>query len=273
MTDQYAVIGNPISHSQSPLIHGEFAKQTGQNLSYDRLFAPLGEFAQVVNTFVAQGGKGLNITLPFKGEAFDLAQVLTPHAQTAAAVNTLMFKDGMIYGDNTDGVGLVDDIVHNLDVTLAGKRVLVLGAGGAVRGVLLPLLEENPAQITVANRTVEKAEALAAQFADYGHIEGVGYPALAGRQFDVVINATSTSLHDELPPIPHGIFAPDRLAYVMVYSAGLTPFLKRAQAEKAAILADGLGMLVEQAAESFLIWRGVKPETRRVMGLLREVLS
>jgi shikimate dehydrogenase len=179
----------------------------------------------------------------------------------------------VIYGDNTDGVGLVRDIVENLDMPIAGKRVLLLGAGGAVRGVLLPLLEEKPASLTVANRTVEKAQALASQFAPYGAVRAVGYPDLMGEQFDIIINGTSTSLHDELPPIPHGVFAPDALAYDMVYSAGLTPFLKRAQQEKAGMLADGLGMLVEQAAESFFIWRGVKPETRRVMAILREVLN
>ena len=273
MTDQYAVIGNPISHSQSPLIHSEFAKQTGQNLAYDRLYAPLDGFDRVANDFVGQGGKGLNITLPFKGDAFRLANQLTFRASVSEAVNTLTFKDGVVYGDNTDGVGLVRDIVENLDMPIAGKRVLLLGAGGAVRGVLLPLLEEKPASLTVANRTVEKAQALASQFAPYGAVRAVGYPDLMGEQFDIIINGTSTSLHDELPPIPHGVFAPDALAYDMVYSAGLTPFLKRAQQEKAGMLADGLGMLVEQAAESFFIWRGVKPETRRVMAILREVLN
>lgn len=273
MTDQYAVIGNPISHSQSPLIHSEFAKQTGQNIVYDRLSAPLDGFDRVASAFVGQGGKGLNITLPFKGDAFRLAHQLTSRASVCEAVNTLTFKDGVIYGDNTDGVGLVRDIVENLDMPIAGKRVLLLGAGGAVRGVLLPLLEEKPASLTVANRTVEKAQALASQFAPYGAVRAVGYPDLMGEQFDIIINGPSPSLHDELPPIPHGVFAPDALAYDMVYSAGLTPFLKRAQQEKAGMLADGLGMLVEQAAESFFIWRGVKPETRRVMAILREVLN
>src|SRR5574343_885906 len=273
MTDRYAVIGNPISHSQSPFIHSEFASATGQALQYEKLFADIGKFDEVVSAFVAAGGRGLNVTLPFKGDAFRFADEVTECARLSEAVNTLTFRDGKVYGDNTDGVGLVRDIVENLDMPIAGKRVLLLGAGGAVRGVLLPLLEEKPASLTVANRTVEKAQALASQFAPYGAVRAVGYPDLMGEQFDIIINGTSTSLHDELPPIPHGVFAPDALAYDMVYSAGLTPFLKRAQQEKAGMLADGLGMLVEQAAESFFIWRGVKPETRRVMTILREVLN
>ena len=273
MTDLYAVVGNPIAHSQSPLIHQEFARQTRQKMNYERLLAPLDGFAATVEAFIQSGGMGMNITLPFKMEAAQLATQLTARARAAQAANTLTFKDGEIIGDNTDGVGLVHDIMENLDVAIKGKRVLLLGAGGAVRGVLLPLLEQRPAQFTLVNRTVDKAQALAHAFSVHGEVEAVGYEALLGRQFDIVINGTSTSLHNELPPIPPGIFAARSLAYDMVYASGLTPFLQRAQRERAAMLADGIGMLAEQAAESFFIWRGMHVETRTVMILLREVLS
>lgn len=272
MADRYAVVGNPISHSQSPLIHAEFARQLGQTIEYEKMLAPLDGFAATAQQFAAEGGKGLNITIPFKLDARQLATQLTARARAADAVNTLTFKDGEIFGDNTDGVGLVRDITENLDFPIEGKRILILGAGGAVRGVLLPLLEAKAASLTIANRTVSKAQDLARHFAPQGEIEALSYEALAGRKFDIIINGTSTSLNNELPPIPEGIFAEGSLAYDMVYSAGLTPFLKRGQIERAAMLADGLGMLVEQAAESFLIWRGVMPNTRPVMGVLREVL-
>lgn len=273
MSDRYAVIGNPISHSQSPFIHTEFASATEQNLVYEKLFAEIDQFDAVVKAFFAEGGKGLNVTLPFKGDAFRFADEVTEAARLAEAVNTLTLRDGRIYGDNTDGTGLVRDIVDNLDVPITGQRVLLLGAGGAVRGVLQPLLAQNPAALTIANRTVIKAESLANQFRMVGDIEAVGYDALDGRQFDIVINGTSTSLSNELPPIPAGIFTGRSLAYDMVYSRGLTPFLRRAQTENAGMLADGLGMLVEQAAESFRIWRGIQPATRKVTNLLREVLA
>ena len=273
MSDRYAVIGNPISHSQSPFIHTEFASATEQTLVYEKLFAEIGQFDTVVKAFFAEGGKGLNVTLPFKGDAFRFADEVSEAARLAEAVNTLTLRDGRIYGDNTDGTGLVRDIVENLDVPIAGQRVLLLGAGGAVRGVLQPLLAQNPASLTIANRTVIKAESLANQFRGVGDIEAVGYDALDGRHFDIVINGTSTSLSNELPPIPAGIFTGRSLAYDMVYSRGLTPFLRRAQTENAGMLADGLGMLVEQAAESFRIWRGIQPATRKVTNLLREVLA
>jgi len=273
MTDRYAVIGNPVSHSQSPFIHAEFARQTEQTIQYDRLYADLDKFDEVVGQFIQDGAKGLNITLPFKGNAYRMATELTDRARAAEAVNTLTFKDGKIYGDNTDGVGLVRDIVTNLDFPIAGQRVLILGAGGAVRGVLGPILAEKPASLTIANRTLIKAEALAHQFSAEGKIEAVGYEALNGRQFDIIINATSTSLSNELPPIPAGLFTARTLAYDMVYSKGLTPFLRRAQTENAGMLADGLGMLVEQAAESFRIWRGIQPDTRKVTNELRDLLA
>lgn len=273
MTDRYAVIGNPIAHSQSPFIHAEFAKQLGQDISYDRLYAEIDKFDQVTKEFVAAGGKGLNVTLPFKQDAYRLSTELTERASAAEAVNTLTFKDGKVYGDNTDGIGLVRDIVQNLEFPIANQRVLILGAGGAVRGVLVPLLEEKPKSLTIANRTLIKAEALAHHFAKFGQIEAVGYEALVGREFDIIINATSSSLNNDLPPIPRGVFTHRTLAYDMVYSKGLTPFLQRGQSENAGMLADGLGMLVEQAAESFRIWRGIQPETRTVTNLLREVLA
>jgi shikimate dehydrogenase len=273
MTDRYAVIGNPISHSQSPLIHTEFAQAQGEAIQYDKLFAELDGFRDVVDRFVAEGGLGLNVTLPFKGDAYRYATELSDRARAAEAVNTLVFRDGSVFGDNTDGVGLVRDIKENLDVAIAGQRILILGAGGAVRGVLAPLLEEKPAAVTIVNRTLIRAQALAHQFAAWGECRAVSYADLGADSFDIVINATPTSLNDEMPPLPHGVFGPRSLAYDMVYSKGLTPFLRRAQAENAGMLADGLGMLVEQAAESYAIWRGVHPATHKVTHMLREVLA
>lgn len=270
MTDRYAVIGNPIAHSKSPLIHAEFARQTGQDMTYAAMLAPLDDFAGTVKKFQAEGGKGLNVTVPFKQEAWKLATSLTDRARLAEAVNTLKFEpDGMILGDNTDGTGLTRDIRENLGISLAGKRVLVMGAGGAARGVLLPLLLQKPERLIIANRTPEKAIELERHFAAYGRVEGGDYARLAGSQFDVVINATSSSLHGELPPLPQGVFAPGALAYDMMYGKGLNPFLQFAQANGAAHLADGLGMLVEQAAESFFLWRGVRPQTQPVITLLK----
>lgn len=275
MTERYAVIGNPVAHSQSPFIHAEFARAENLSVRYERLQAATDRFADVVSAFEKTGGCGLNVTLPFKGDAFRYANVLSERARAAEAVNTLTFRDGKVHGDNTDGVGLVRDIIDNLDVPIRDRSVLILGAGGAVRGVLGPILEEKPASVTIANRTVIKAEALVHHFEalGFGRCEAVGYEALEGQHFDIVINGTSTSLHNELPPIPHGIFTTRSLAYDMVYSSGLTMFLQRAQAENAGMLADGLGMLVEQAAESFYIWHGVKPETRKVTNMLRELLA
>jgi shikimate dehydrogenase len=275
MTERYAVIGNPVAHSQSPFIHAEFARAENLSIRYERLHAATDRFSDVVSAFEKTGGRGLNVTLPFKGDAFRYAGETTERARAAEAVNTLTFRDGKVLGDNTDGVGLVRDIIENLDFPLRDRSVLILGAGGAVRGVLGPILQEGPASVTIANRTVIKAEALAHHFEalGFGHCRAVGYEALEGEHFDVVINGTSTSLHNELPPIPHGIFTTRSLAYDMVYSSGLTMFLQRAQAENAGMLADGLGMLVEQAAESFLIWHGVRPESRKVTNMLRELLG
>lgn len=267
--DRYAVIGNPVEHSKSPQIHAAFAAQTAQHMRYDRLLAPLDGFRAQVQAFYAAGGKGLNVTVPFKQDAWRLAMRLSKRAQLAEAVNTLRFDGPTIYGDNTDGIGLCTDICDNLGVALQGKRILLLGAGGAVRGVLLPLLERHPASLTVANRTAAKAQQLAEQFASHGPVSGGGYADLAGQSFDVIINGTSASLTDELPPLPSGCFASGSLAYDMMYGKGLTPFLQFAQQQGAARQADGLGMLVEQAAESFLLWRDVKPRTLPVIAQLR----
>ena len=274
--DRYAVVGNPIAHSKSPQIHAAFARQTGQELSYEALLAPVDGFVQTVADFRAQGGRGLNVTVPFKLEAFALADRHTARAQAAGAVNTLAFDADGILGDNTDGAGLVRDLGINLKFPLAGRRILLLGAGGATRGVLLPLLDSSPASLTIANRTVGKAEALAALFAARAGaavVDACGFDALAGRRFDLVINATAASLADELPPLPPGLYAEGALAYDMMYGRGPTRFMHAAMADGAARAADGLGMLVEQAAESFTLWRGVRPDSGPVLAALRRQID
>lgn len=274
--DRYAVIGNPIAHSKSPQIHAAFARQTGQELSYEALLAPIDSFAQTVADFRAHGGRGLNVTVPFKLEAFALADRHTPRAQAAGAVNTLAFGADGILGDNTDGAGLVRDLTANLNFALAGCRILLLGAGGATRGVLLPLLDSRPARLTIANRTVAKADALAALFAARAGdtaLDACGFDALAGRRFDLVINATAASLADELPPLPPGLYAEGALAYDMMYARAPTRFMRAALADGAARVADGLGMLVEQAAESFTLWRGVRPDSAPVLAELRRQIE
>lgn len=268
MPDQYAVIGNPVAHSKSPQIHAEFARQTGQDLTYERLLAPIDGFIATAAVFRARGGRGANVTLPFKGEAFGYANSLSERARAAQAVNTLKFEDGNIIGDNTDGAGLVRDVTRNLGCAIAARRVLLLGAGGAARGVIEPLLGQQPACLVLANRTLTKAQGLARNSG--GTLEALSYAALAGRKFDVVINATSASLAGSLPPLPPGLFAEGALAYDMMYGTGETPFLVFARGEGAAAFADGLGMLVEQAAESFLIWRGLRPDTAPVLKRLRQ---
>lgn len=264
MPDRYCVFGNPVAHSKSPRIHALFARQTGQDLGYEAILAPLDGFAASVRGFADAGGRGANVTVPFKEEAFRLADALTPRAQAAGAVNTLSFENGTIRGDNTDGAGLVRDIVHNLGAAIAGRRILLLGAGGAARGVILPLLEQQPVAIFVANRTAEKAEQLAATF----KVEGGGFARLAGRAFDIVINATAAGLSDVALPVPDSAFAPGCLAYEMLYGRE-TPFMAQARAAGARV-ADGLGMLVEQAAEAFFVWRGVRPDTAPVLAELRQ---
>ena len=269
MTDRYAVIGNPVAHSRSPRIHAEFARATGEDLAYEAILAPLEGFAAAVAAFRAAGGRGLNVTVPFKLEAYRLASRRTPRAEQAGAVNTLSFVGEDALGDNTDGVGLVRDLEANLGAAIAGHRVLLLGAGGAARGVLFPLLGRRPAALTIANRTGSRAVELAALAAARRHAcAGIGFPELAGQAFDIVVNSTSASLSGEAPELPAGVFAPGSLAYDMVYGQGVTPFLAAARADGATRIADGLGMLVEQAAESFLVWRGVRPETAPVIRLL-----
>jgi shikimate dehydrogenase len=269
MTDLYAVVGNPVAHSRSPRIHAEFARQTGQDLVYEAILAPPEGFAAAVDAFRARGGRGMNVTVPFKLDAYRYAEEHTSRAERAGAVNTLRFETGPVLGDNTDGVGLTRDIESNLGVALAEARVLLLGAGGAARGVVLPILERAPAALVIANRTAERATQLRALFPEFANLEGGGYGALAGRRFEVVINATSASLADALPPLPPECFAPGALAYDMMYGRGTTPFLAFARAHGAGRCADGLGMLVEQAAESFFVWRGVRPETAPVREMLR----
>ncbi|MDR2219299.1 MAG: shikimate dehydrogenase [Methylobacillus sp.] len=265
--DRYAVIGNPVAHSKSPAIHAEFARQTGQALEYGHLFAPLDAFRETALHFRDEGGKGLNVTVPFKNEAFALATALTERARNAEAVNTLVFDRDNILGDNTDGAGLIRDLIHNLGFTLRHKRILLLGAGGAAQGVLFPLLHENPAQIVIANRTPERAMEMQRK-AQNPAVEARTFETLAELTFDLVINATSAGLSNSALPISGGIFAPDALAYDMLYGRD-TPFMQFARAENARV-ADGLGMLVEQAAESFHLWRGVRPDTRAVIEKLRQ---
>ena len=275
MTPLYAVFGNPIAHSKSPRIHTAFAAQTGQDLRYEARLAPLDGFAGAVHQFMAEGGRGANVTVPFKEEAFRLCDSLSPRARLAGAVNTLSLEAGHIRGDNTDGAGLVRDIENNLGFALAGRRILLLGAGGAARGAVLPLLERQPACLVIANRSPAKAEALAAEFAPETRLplQGCSFAGLAGRSFDLVINATSASLGGEALPLPEGLHAPGALAYDMMYGKGETPFLAQARTSGAARLADGLGMLVEQAAEAFLIWRGIRPETGPLLAQLRSELQ
>ena len=263
MTDRYAVIGNPISHSKSPLIHSLFAKQTGEDIRYEAIEAPRDGFAATIARLRDEGYKGCNVTVPFKFDACKTATRLSARAQAAEAVNTLKFGNDAIDGDNTDGAGLVRDIEQNLGVLLHSKRVLLMGAGGAASGVVLPLLSAG-ATVTVANRTAGKACELAEKFPG---VSGGGYGDLSGRQFDVVINATSAGLSDSEIPLPSGIFAEGALAYDMMYGRQ-TPFMTFAQ-EQGARVADGLGMLIEQAAEAFFIWRGVRPDTAPVIAQIK----
>ncbi|MDX8399391.1 MAG: shikimate dehydrogenase [Gallionellaceae bacterium] len=268
MTDRYAVIGHPISHSKSPLIHQSFAAQTHQDISYEAIEAPLDGFRATIERLVSEGYKGCNVTVPFKLEAFGMCKQVTGRAKAAEAVNTLFFRDGEILGDNTDGAGLLVDIEQNLACKLLFKKVLLMGAGGAARGVIWQLFNAGTT-ITVVNRSVEKAQQMVSEFAPYGTVIASSYEALAGKSFDVVVNATSSSLTNELPPLPDGIFAAESLAYDMMYGKQ-TPFLKFAAEQGAGQLADGLGMLVEQAAEAFCKWREVRPETAPLLVQLRE---
>ncbi|MDY7117741.1 shikimate dehydrogenase [Halomonas sp. SSL-5] len=270
MIDRYCVFGHPVAHSKSPLIHAAFAEQVGEAIEYTAIEAPRDDFAGAWRRFIAEGGRGANVTVPFKEEAFRLCDTLSQRARRAGAVNTLVLGgNGLTYGDTTDGIGLVRDLQRH-GVALAGARILVLGAGGAVRGVLEPLLAAGPGSLFVANRTAEKATRLAADFSDLGEIAGGGFDAVAG-PFDLVINGTSASLAGDLPPLPDDLFAPGATAHDMMYGTEPTVFLRWAAARGARTV-DGLGMLVEQAAESFFQWRGKHPETAPVLEALRQSL-
>ncbi|MFC0254356.1 shikimate dehydrogenase [Massilia consociata] len=272
MTDKYCVIGHPVAHSKSPEIHAAYAAQTGQDIRYERCLAPLDGFAETVQRLVAEGYRGANVTVPFKLEAARLATRLNERARAAGAVNTLVFAHGEIVGDNTDGPGLMADITRNAGVPIRGRRVLLLGAGGAARGALLPFVQEAPREIVIANRTVPTAEALVHDFAQVAGRHGVrlgaaGFDTVDG-SFDIVVNATSSSLAGDLPPVPPGIFGPGALALDMMYGNQPTVFMDFAARHGAAVR-DGLGMLVEQAAEAFAIWRGVRPDTAQVLRAMR----
>lgn len=268
MADLYAVIGNPIGHSKSPAIHTAFARQTGQDMEYVPIEAPVGGFAAAVEELRARGGRGLNITAPFKLDAYACATEMRERAEQAGAANCLLFDGGRIAAENFDGVGLARDIEANLGCPMRGRRVLLLGAGGAARGAIPAFLERGPAELVVANRTAEKAHALGERFSSLGNLVTAGYDALDGGRagrFDLVVNATSASLRGELPPVRASLFADAALAYELAYSKGLTPFLRLAREAGVRRLADGVGMLVEQAAEAFAWWRGVRPGTRAVI--------
>lgn len=273
MTDRYAIFGNPAKHSKSPFIHAAYARETGQDLAYEIIEPPLDGFVAAVAAFRANGGRGGNVTMPFKLEAFALATDLTERARLAGAVNTLKFEGDRIHADNFDGVGLANDIERNLGFPLAGRRVLLMGAGGAARGALLPIFERGPTRLVIANRTVSKAHTLGEEFDRYGNLVTGGYPDLGDQAFDIVINATSASMRGELPPVTRAAFAPGCLAYDLVYGKGLNPFLALARAAGAGRLADGVGMLVEQAAEGFAWWRGVRPSTQPLIEALTVPLA
>lgn len=272
MTDRYAIIGNPIAQAKSPALQTAFARQCGHDLSYGALFAELDGFVAGVRAFQASGGKGMNITMPFKLEAFQLADALTPRGRAAGAINMFSFlPDGSILGDNTDGFGIVRDITHNLGVAIRGKRVLLLGAGGAVRGTLLPLFDEAPAEVFIANRTAAKAVELAEEFRPHAlgvQLAGGGFADITG-SFDIVINGSAASMSNDVPPIPAGVWRHDTLAYDMAYRKEATAFVLAARAAGAGLATDGLGMVVEQGAECFYLWRGVRPDTAPVIAALR----
>ena len=270
MPDRYAVIGNPVAHSKSPLIHAEFARQTGQDIVYVRLPAPRRGFRVELDRFVKHGGCGLNVTVPFKEEAASACLQLSERAKFAQAANTLTLTDGKVIGDNTDGAGMLRDLEKNLRVGIHGRRVLLMGAGGAARGVLMPLIARGARFVVIANRDMRKARELEQRFGLFGNVRARAYNDLSGSAFDLVINSTSASLQGMVPPVPGSVFAQDCVAYDLVYAAGgSTPFLDRARECGAALTSDGLGMLVEQAAESFFIWRGMRPDTAPVLAMLR----
>ncbi|WP_445372406.1 shikimate dehydrogenase [Methylomonas sp. HW2-6] len=269
LSDRYAVFGHPINHSKSPRIHKLFAEQTGQNLAYSAQDVPADNFTAAADAFFSAGGKGLNCTVPLKELAWRYADRLSEAAEAAKAVNTLaLTADGSILGENTDGTGLLNDLTANLQLNLPGTAILILGAGGACRGIVAPLLKQKPASLVIANRTPAKAHTIADDFNSLGAVDACGYDALAGRCFDLIINATAASLSDELPPLPAGLLAENGTCYDLAYANRPTAFVRWGLANGAAKSVDGLGMLVEQAAEAFYIWRGVRPATAPVIGLL-----
>ncbi|MEM0955752.1 MAG: shikimate dehydrogenase [Pseudomonadota bacterium] len=270
---KFAVLGNPVRHSRSPWIHAAFAEQCGLPMQYRAVAVEPDKFENTVIDFFARGGKGLNITVPFKQKAFALAERLSERARVAGAVNTLLQREQQLVGDNTDGIGLVRDMVANLGWQVRDRRLLVMGAGGAVRGVLELLLKEHPSALTVVNRSADKAVALAQDFAELGRIDAGGYELIADADFDLVINGTSASLSGELPPLPSALLNDRSCCYDMMYSAEPTPFMRWAAQHTAWAVADGLGMLVEQAAESFYLWQGVRPQTGPVLAALRNRLA
>ena len=267
MTAKYAVIGNPIIQSKSPIIHTHFAKVTAQDLAYTKLEGQLGEggFKASVDAFRAAGGSGMNVTAPFKLDAFAYATQASDRAKQAGAVNALKFVGDEVFAENFDGLGLVRDIEKNLKRPIEGARVLLLGAGGATRGAIMPILERQPASLVIANRTVDKAQALVGQYATNGNLKASSFEALEGQSFDIILNATSASLTAQCPSIPASVFTSSSLAYELAYGKGLTPFLQLAKASGVVQVADGVGMLVEQAAEGFFWWRGVRPDTEEII--------
>ena len=272
--DKYAVFGNPIKQSKSPLIHSAFAQQCDQTMHYRAVRVNLDGFCEAANNFFSSGGAGLNVTLPFKEEAFDFAYQKSERAQRAGAVNTLIGQaDGTVLGDNTDGIGLVRDMVANLGWTISGQRILILGAGGAVRGVLEPLLREHPKELLVVNRTPQRAVGLAREFGDLGPVQGGAYSLIGDRQFDLIINGTSASLAGEMPELPSSLITERSCCYDMAYGAEPTVFMRWAASHASWGVADGLGMLVEQAAESFFLWRKLRPETRPVISQIKTALA
>ncbi|NOY66649.1 MAG: shikimate dehydrogenase [Gammaproteobacteria bacterium] len=267
--DRYAVMGNPIAHSKSPDIHKLFAEQCKQNLSYEAILVDLDNFNKSVNNFAQENGKGLNITVPFKQQAWDLVNERSQRAELAGAVNTITINNGQYTGDNTDGIGLVTDLLKNHLINLQNQRILIIGAGGAVRGVLLPILEQQPQSVTIANRTHNKAIDLADLFSDFGNIKASGFEQLSEQTFDLIINGTAASLQGDVPPVPVDCINESTHLYDMMYASEPTSFMVWGKQHGAESCMDGLGMLVEQAAESFYIWRGIRPETKTVIAALR----
>lgn len=268
--DRYAVIGHPIAHSKSPRIHTLFARQTGQDLTYEAILAPEHGFVETVERFHDEGGKGMNVTLPFKLDAWRYVNERSPRAERAGAVNTILFHpDGSCWGDNTDGIGLLRDLIQNHGIAIEAQRLLILGAGGAVRGVLEPLLGALPAELVIANRTVSRAERLRDDFADLGSVQSCGYDELEQRRFDLIINATSAGVNGQMPALPNDVLNTGGCCYDMFYADNPTPFQRWAERQGTSKALNGIGMLVEQAAESFFLWRGIRPKTQPIIELLK----